>query len=114
MLRFHLKGNTKRNAQEIDAWKNLANPLIKDNQGKYKSELSKDEKQYIEKKCKNEMERFGYNINLDEGSDDINTLRARLEPLELWDKENYSTLPIRERNNHLRLRQAIAQVEGNL
>jgi len=60
MLAFHRDDRTRRNAKRIDAWKNLAKPVLSGNSGKYRQSLSAAEIEYIELHCHALMRAFGY------------------------------------------------------
>ena len=116
MLEFHRKESNQRNAEKIAAWRNLAKPLNAKNHGKYKAELSDDERHYAELKCRDEMKYFGYEFdyNFDGKTPDINAIKARLEPLEPWEKKAYADLPAQERENHAHMRRVISKIENRV
>lgn len=60
MLAFYENELTRRNAQTLPAWENLAKPIINDNAGKYLQALSSDEIALIEHLCLPEMHALGY------------------------------------------------------
>jgi hypothetical protein len=63
MLNFHQDSRTQRNAQKIDAWSNLAKPVLKNNAGKYHADLSPNDVRYIELRCSTLMKAFGYGLD---------------------------------------------------
>lgn len=60
MLDFHLTERVKKNAKAGLDWKNISKPLIMNNSGKYKTQLSCDEIQYVENVCWELMVSMGY------------------------------------------------------
>ena len=52
ILDFYMHYRTIRNADQIDAWKNLSKPVLRNNTGKYRDVLSKDDLRYIELRCR--------------------------------------------------------------
>lgn len=60
MLAFNRDGRTRRNAERIDAWKNLAQPVQTANSGKYRQTLTPAEIEYVELRCQALMRAFGY------------------------------------------------------
>lgn len=113
MLEFHQKTTTKRNVEQIVAWKNLSKPLISSNSGKYLQGLSAEELRYVEAMCGSEMVAFGYQSETDASVADIETLAAYLKPLEPWTKKEYGQLPLKEREAHTLLRETIQSIENN-
>jgi len=68
MLEFFTNERTRRNAASIDAWSNLAKPVMRDNAGKFRSVLSSDDLRYVELRCAGLMGSFGYMPETDAGS----------------------------------------------
>lgn len=64
MLDFHSEDRTRRNAQRIDAWKNLSRPIQSQNAGKYRQSLHPAEVEYIELRCHSLMRAFGYSPDI--------------------------------------------------
>lgn len=64
MLDFHGDDRTRRNAQRIDAWKNLSRPIQSQNAGKYRQSLMPAEIEYIELRCHFLMQAFGYSPDI--------------------------------------------------
>ena len=62
MMAFHENSRTKSNASRIDAWKNTGSSIMRDNATKYLSGLTRDEIRYIELRCSDLMETFGYEL----------------------------------------------------
>lgn len=60
MLEFHRNIRTRRNADRIDAWKNLSQPVLSANSGKYRQTLTAAEIEYVELRCHALMQEFGY------------------------------------------------------
>jgi len=60
MLGFHRDGRVRRNAERIAAWGNLARPLLAGNAGKFASQLTAAEIEYVELCCFELMRPFGY------------------------------------------------------
>jgi hypothetical protein len=87
MLAFNYDERTKRNSRRIAAWNNLEKGILRDNYSKFRGQLSDDEIRYIELRCGQLMEVFGYetltaHVNTKEGYDrqeEINKLESMLE-----------------------------------
>lgn len=62
MMAFHENSRTKNNASRIDAWKNTGSSIMRDNSAKYLSGLTRDEIRYIELRCSDLMQTFGYEL----------------------------------------------------
>ena len=60
MLTFHTSTRTQENAKLSPAWENLDKGVLKDNKRKFVSQLSDHEIEYIELRCYDYMEHFGY------------------------------------------------------
>lgn len=60
ILEFYKDEVTQKNASLIQAWRNLGRDIIRDNNRKYLTELSRDEIMAIEKICYYEMLHLGY------------------------------------------------------
>ena len=69
MLRFHEKDIVRENSQRIVSWKDLQKPIMPENAGRYKIELSEDEIRYIECLCRKEMDTLGYKRQFDEAGE---------------------------------------------
>ena len=65
MLDYYKDKRTVQNAERIEAWSNLAKPVITDNFGKYKKTLSPEDIRYIELMCHELMVGFGYALDTD-------------------------------------------------
>lgn len=84
MLEFHRDARTRRNAQRIDAWKNLSQPIQRQNAGKYRHSLRPEEIEYIELRCFTLMKAFGYRPDIVTDAPDAETAAQRcvhLHPL---------------------------------
>lgn len=64
MLKFYKNPRTIANAQRIDAWSNLLNPVMKNNAGKYKDTLSDSDQRYVELRCMKAMKKLGYSPDM--------------------------------------------------
>lgn len=60
MLQYHEDHNTRRNAERIRNWENLAKPVLADNRRKFLEGLTETEVRYIESRCSDLMRFFGY------------------------------------------------------
>lgn len=65
MLDYYKDKRTVINAKRIHAWGNLAKPVMTNNFGKYKKSLSQEDIRYIELKCHDLMNTFGYTLDTD-------------------------------------------------
>lgn len=65
MLDYYKDKRTVQNAKRIEAWSNLAKPVMTSNFGKYKKTLSQQDIRYIELKCHELMTQFGYDLDTD-------------------------------------------------
>ncbi|MDK2772953.1 MAG: sulfotransferase [Flavobacterium sp.] len=62
MVDYHKKKISQENAAQTDNWKNLNQSIIKNNSKKYLKALRKEQIQFIEYVCKNEMEALNYDL----------------------------------------------------
>jgi hypothetical protein len=60
MLEFYKAPNVARNAQWNTAWADLSGPILSENFGQYRRELSEAEIRYVEAVCAPEMRALGY------------------------------------------------------
>lgn len=60
VLEYHKSGESKRTASSGDLWKNVNRPVISNNQGKFKSEISAEELLIYESVAGEMLERLGY------------------------------------------------------
>ena len=107
MLNFHMNKDTQDIAGSVQAWNNLSHPLMHQNFKKYKTELSEDQRCYIEHCCQSGMEALGYEIEVYNSDCDIKAISKKLEADEPWDKPAYANIPADEKQNHVSLREAI-------
>ncbi len=82
MLEFHEDSLTRVNAGRIDAWRNLARPILRDNAGRYRDGLNDTEIRFVEAHCRHEMGYFGYAVDHDDAGDEIADLADRLARFE--------------------------------
>jgi len=76
MLEFHKAPNVAKNAAWNTAWADLGGPILTDNFGQYKQELSEVEIRYVEAVCSPEMRFLGYEPDYPLG--DADELRKEL------------------------------------
>jgi len=107
MLNFHKKLDTKNIAGHVQAWNNLAKPLMSQNQEKYKSDLTLEQRAHIEVTCDTEMEQLGYAPDLNLKNFDLTSIRHDLEENAPWEKPGYAKLSQAERDSHVVLRKAV-------
>lgn len=81
MLEYHADDRTRRNADKVSAWNNLAKPVLGSNAGKYKTALSGTDIRCIELSCARLMTIFGYAFETDAAS--VSPEKARAEIAEL-------------------------------
>jgi hypothetical protein len=82
MLEFHQHDLTIANAARIGAWRNLARPILQNNAGRYREELSEVEIKFIEQSCAAEMRFFGYHRDHRDAADEPLPLSQLLEEYE--------------------------------
>lgn len=82
MLDFYKKDITKENANRLSSWKDLGQPIMPENIGRYKNQLSEIEIRYIEACCFEEMDFFGYDrdVETDAETGSIERIEQRLPP----------------------------------
>ncbi len=112
MTSFHERRLTRRNAARISGWANVGRPLMPDNAGKFRRDLSAAEIRYVEALCAGEMVTFGYPPEVDDGASDLEALERQLLPLEPWEKPAYQELRAEERRAHAGWRRAVARIEA--
>jgi hypothetical protein len=81
MLDYHNNQLTIDNAQRLQNWRNLQEPILKSNFDKYKQALSPLEIQYIEALCETEMGYLGIEAEY-ELTDDLESLERQLDEYE--------------------------------
>ena len=64
MLNYYKDKLTIKNAKKIENWNNLSKPVLKNNYNKFKDELKDWEIQYIEYHCRELMQLFDYEFEL--------------------------------------------------
>ncbi len=79
ILEFHKNPRTKKNAERIEAWKNLSGGIMHNNYSKYEKLLSEEEIQYVEIMCESLMNNFGYQLSR---KYELNSEQARQEELD--------------------------------
>lgn len=109
---FHEQTDVRRDAQAVYDWRNLSQPLMRDNAGRSIQELSSDELRYVEAVCGPLMRVFGYEPITDASSDDVETLRERLEPLEPIEKKSYEETSEREKERRKARSAALDRIAG--
>ena len=77
MLEFYSNDLTVENAQRINAWRNLRQPVLSTNYKKYAAALNELEIRYIEALCKNEMQYLGYPLDFPQTAE-LNCLEKQL------------------------------------
>ncbi len=96
MLATADNGQISANAGRSADWRNIAQPVMTQNFGKYRDHLSVNEISYIETLCEAEMLTLGYRPSM-EPIAALEELAKRLEPQEPWEKPAYLNLPAEER-----------------
>jgi hypothetical protein len=74
---------------------NLARPVLTENAGKFRSQLSIDQCAFIEATCGTLMPHFGYTPIMPPADPEL--LWPELQKAESWDKPGYTTLAAEER-----------------
>lgn len=110
MLDYHKAEDTRQDARRTADWKNIASPVIRDNFGKFRDGLSRDEIAFIERTCATEMAFFGYRSEMDNGTDP--DLEARIKALESWDKPAYADVGQDERRIRAQRAQVIERIRA--
>ena len=82
MLSFHEQPLTAANAERVGAWENLSKPLLSDNAGRYRDELSENEIRHIETTCRDQMAFFGYPPDFEAAPERARDVAAAVEALE--------------------------------
>lgn len=93
MLDFHTDKLTIKNSLLDQSWRNLSNPVIKNNREKYKEELSNEEIAYIEKICYLEMKWFNYSVQTPKTELDA----IETNELNAYHEKEISSLPLDQR-----------------
>jgi glycosyltransferase involved in cell wall biosynthesis len=63
LLEYHKSTESKVTASSGELWRNVARPIIKNNQGKYRTEISRDELEVYETVAGSYLERLGYQLD---------------------------------------------------
>ncbi|WP_427450772.1 sulfotransferase family protein [Litorimonas sp. WD9-15] len=107
MLNFYKKTDTQNIAGHVHAWNNLAKPLMSQNQAKYKSDLTLEQRAHIEFTCGQEMEQLGYAPDLNLKNFNLASIAFDLQENAPWEKPGYAKLSQTERDSHVVLRKAV-------
>jgi hypothetical protein len=109
-LDFYTRPRTIENAERIRAWENIKRPIMRNNMGAYAQTLTTEDIRYIELRCRDLMQEFGYvarsasgTSKRDEG-EEIESLTPRLS------RGRYSTQDTDEAAIRLRRLAAIRRV----
>ncbi|MCB4799690.1 sulfotransferase family protein [Neotamlana laminarinivorans] len=98
MLSFHKNNMSVKNAEKTDNWKNLNKAILKNNSKKYKAKLTKDQIQYIEYVCNEEMSFLGYEKDFELLSEkSFSSLHDVLLKQERHEKPAYNLIPTEEK-----------------
>jgi hypothetical protein len=81
MLDYWKNDRTCHNASHIEAWGNLAKPIMHDNIGNYRKVLSEDDMRYIELSCHKEMAFLAYQPEMISAIPDSEELERDLKSL---------------------------------
>lgn len=111
MLKFNESEESRSRASAVFEWGHLSSPLLRENAGKYRDELSQDEVRYVEAVCHHEMQALGYELEYERPSkDDFQVLHERLVALEPWEKPAYQKLPEAQRLKRKRQHEAFLRI----
>lgn len=98
MLNYHEKKISKENAVQTDNWKNLKKSILKDNSKKYLKSLRKEQIQFVEYVCYEEMGKLDYNLEFPIISNqDFENLSLLLQKEERNEKPEYSLISEEEK-----------------
>jgi hypothetical protein len=103
-LEYHQQDATTSLAQSAAEYRNLQQPILTQNTGKFRDGLSPDEIAYIERLCGDAMEHVGYHVcdKQVSATESLESLEARLLPLEPHTKPAYAQVSQRERQTRAR------------
>jgi len=107
MLRFSEQDLVGTNAQRMPEWADLQKPLMPDNVGRFRGELSEVEIRYVEAMCAEEMDALGYTPDYD-ASIPIGALDDAIAD----ERESDRVLPDVEREAKDRFWRAVARIEN--
>ena len=111
MLNYYKDKLTIKNAKKIENWNNLSKPVLKNNYNKFKDELNDWEIQYIEYHCRELMQLFDYEFELNP----IRTLNKKVyEKIEkqenLYNKQDHKKISKEEQEVRINRQLAINQI----
>lgn len=93
MIEFHKNKMSIANAGKTDNWKNLNKEIIVNNSKKYLENFSKEQIQYIEYICQEEMDYFGYEKEYELLNEyDFKVLKEKLSIQERNEKPEYQLI----------------------
>ena len=107
MLEFYKQDLVALNASRMPEWEDLQKPLMPDNVGRFRDELSETEIRFVEALCAEEMAFFGYEREF-ESIGNIEQLEAALPNERLSDR----VLPEGERVAKDAFREGVRRIEG--
>jgi hypothetical protein len=98
MLAYHQKDLTLKISERLYGWQNLGKPVITDNFGKYRRELTELEIRYIENLCHQEMDYFGYKREYPLVTD----MQQLVEDLQNYEKDHPTQKELSEQEQEIR------------
>lgn len=111
MVHLERREGNRANAAAGPEWANLARPVIRDNFDKYRGALSREEIQFVEGTCANEMHALGYRPDFSDRPP-LPELRAAIQPLELYVKPQYARQPEADRERQGRRVEVLRAIRG--
>lgn len=112
MLDTFQSGNTKIASRATD-WANLSKPLMRDNFGKFRTGLDRDEISYIEQICAVEMKQLGYGSEIDKPKS-LDALEEILGAVEPYNKAAYKDVAEEEKMLRFRRKQVVDTMKRRL
>jgi hypothetical protein len=112
MLEFHSASRGRDDASATADWANIGKPLLADNAGKFRDELTDEEGRYVEAVCRDWMGLFDYPLHYTRAGEkeDLGGLRQKLMPAEPWEKPQYQRVSAEERQKRARWHEVCARM----
>jgi hypothetical protein len=113
MVSMQSSSSSAKNAEASVNWANLSKGVMKDNSRKYLKGLSKEEIQFIEYLCKEEMKAIGYELEFPVlAKNDFLELQHKLSLEEKFEKEEYNSISEAEKEKRTKWVKWVQQLQA--
>jgi hypothetical protein len=114
MINYHQNELSAKNANQTDNWKNLNKRIITTNHKKFLKNLNKNQIQYIEYLCKDEMNYFDYNFEFPAlTKEEFAEISSKLSLLERNEKNEYHLIDNEEKFKRKRWQESFNTIKNS-